>query len=406
MIAMAREQDLMSTHKNRKVLVVGGGIAGMAFATAAGRQGMNVDVVELDPRVVGVGIVLSGSTLRALETLGLAHECVRLGWAVPSLRLYDGDGKFLADNPMPQIASADLPASCALPRRTLADIFAKQASCFGVRVTNGVTVEECHLQKDSVLVRLSNGERAEYDLLVGADGMYSRVRELMFEGAMSPSHAGQGGWRFMTPRHAEVDSMLFFARDELKAGFVPLNNDWMYLLSTVTDQTKGRIDPARSPEIYHDILKVFKAPLVCEIRDRLRSAEPRTVLWRPFETLLVEPPWHRGNVILIGDAAHSMTPHLSSGGGMAIEDAVVLNQVLAHAGPVEPLLEKFTRLRIERVRQIYEISLAICGEERSPTPSVERIFSWTMRGYNALAAPFLDETATRRDGAEEAAVSV
>ena len=207
----------MTSMGTRRTLVVGGGIAGMSFAIAARRQGVDVDVVEIEPRVVGVGIFLTGSTLRALDSIGLAHDCVRHGWAVPSLRLHTADGMLIADNPMPQIAAPDLPASCAIRRPTLAAIFAGAAERAGARVRVGITVEAIHDTGRTVQVRFSDGSSGDYDVLVGADGIYSQVRRLVFGSHLRPVHTGQGSWRFMTPRHPAVDRMLFFASEDRKS---------------------------------------------------------------------------------------------------------------------------------------------------------------------------------------------
>lgn len=100
--------------------------------------------------------------------------------------------------------------------------------------------------------------------------------------------------------------------------------------------------------------------------------------------------WYQGRVVLIGDAAHSVSPHISSGGGMAIEDAVALAAHLACDASIEVLLERFYAQRVDRVRRVYEVSLGICREECSADPWTDRIYELTMQGYNELAKPFMD----------------
>ena len=99
---------------------------------------------------------------------------------------------------------------------------------------------------------------------------------------------------------------------------------------------------------------------------------PEKVIWRPFENTLVPSPWYRGRVILIGDAAHTMTPHLTAGGGMAIEDAVILGgspcASTDHAGRLANFMER----RFERVRAACDISLEICKLEQAPEPDVAK----------------------------------
>jgi 2-polyprenyl-6-methoxyphenol hydroxylase-like FAD-dependent oxidoreductase len=374
----------------RKVLVVGGGIAGMSFAVAAQRRGIEINVVELERNVLGVGIFLTGSTLRSLDGIGLARQCVREGWPAASLRFFDGAGNYLGESPFPLIASPDLPRATGIPRPKLARILDTAAKEAGVSVRLGLTVDAIEQDENGVDVFFSDGTTGRYHAVVGADGIYSRVRDLVFNTALRPKHASQGGWRFMTPRHPEVDGMMLYNVGDLKAGFVPLDGDWMYLLCTMADPDKIRIGPGEGPALFRRVLEPFTAPLVQEMSERMRTADPATVMWRPFETLLMNDGWSRGRVVLIGDAAHSMTPHLSSGGGMAIEDAVILAGYLSGDMPVAEALCAFYARRIERVRKIQGISMEICKEELLPNPSRNRIYDLTAEGYDALAIDFAD----------------
>ena len=374
----------------RRVLVVGGGIAGLSFAVAARRAGMRVDVAELESKVVGVGIFLTGSTLRALDSIGVAHRCADEGWPVPSIYLYDGAGNFVGDSPLPKVAADDLPISAGIRRPALARVLSDAAEAAGADIRLGLTVDEIAQDADGVSVLFSDGRRGRYDILVGADGIYSHVRRLVFESGLKPFPVGQGGWRFMTPRHPDVDRLMLYSQGSQKAGFIPLDKDWMYVLCTSPDPDKAWIDPLQAPTIFREVLEGFEAPLIQEMRERLLTADPAMVWWRPFESLLLEDGWSNGRVVVIGDAAHSMTPHLTSGGGMAIEDAVILATHLADDRPVEQALQTFYDQRIERVRTIQNISLEICREEISANPSRDKIFGLTTQGYDALAAPFMD----------------
>ena len=381
-----------------KILVVGGGIAGLSFATAAGQKGCDVEVAELDPRVEGMGIFLTGSTLRALDAIGTAGACVKNGWPAETLQLFDGAGAFVGESPLPRVASADLPVSAGIRRRSLARILDAAAEDAGARVRTGLTVDAISQDDMGCEVRFSDGTTGVYDVIVGADGIYSRVRELVFGSNLTPRHMGQGGWRFMTPRHPDVQGLVLYAAGGLKVGLVPLDDEWMYLFCTMADPNRERIRAAEAPERLFRLLQAFTAPLVVEMRERLRTIDPGAVLWRPFEALLVEEPWNRGRIVLIGDAAHSITPHLSSGGGLAIEDAMVLADHLARHVPVSQALAEFYDDRINRVRTVYDISLQICREEICNAPSAQRIYDLTAQGYGALGASFSGESATAKAG--------
>jgi 2-polyprenyl-6-methoxyphenol hydroxylase-like FAD-dependent oxidoreductase len=98
--------------------------------------------------------------------------------------------------------------------------------------------------------------------------------------------------------------------------------------------------------------------------------------YRPLEKLLLDPPWHRGRVVLIGDAAHATTPHVGYGAGLAVEDAVVLAELLRQPAPLDQVLEQFVKRRYERCRTVVEGSVRL-GElemERAPAEIHRKTF--------------------------------
>jgi 2-polyprenyl-6-methoxyphenol hydroxylase-like FAD-dependent oxidoreductase len=114
----------------------------------------------------------------------------------------------------------------------------------------------------------------------------------------------------------------------------------------------------------------------------------RHISFRPIDHVVLPAPWHQGRVVLLGDAAHALTPQLTSGGGMAIEDAVVLCEELDAHTDVEAALDAYGTRRAGRVRPIYEHSLAICKAEQDPAIPDEQTVGIMMNGYALLAQPF------------------
>src|SRR5205823_12441722 len=108
-------------------------------------------------------------------------------------------------------------------------------------------------------------------------------------------------------------------------------------------------------------LAPFGGP-VAEVRDRDITPSSEIVL-RPFETLLMPPPWYRGRVVLIGDAAHSMTAHIAQGAAMAVEDAIVLAEELASKPTLLQALDGYMERRYERCKTLVEISTTLCKGE-------------------------------------------
>jgi 2-polyprenyl-6-methoxyphenol hydroxylase-like FAD-dependent oxidoreductase len=262
----------------------------------------------------------------------------------------------------------------------------KTAEANGASIRSGLTVADLHGDASGVDVQFTDGSSGRYDLVVGADGVFSSIRKRVFGEAHEPIYVGQGVYRFMTERDPAIDQIHVFVGPKLKAGFIPLSKNSMYLFTTMSYAPNTRIDESKTHLILKEALKDFTAPIVAEVRERMNTSEK--VIWRPFENTLVPSPWYRGRVVLIGDAAHTMTPHLTAGGGMAIEDAVILAEALGQDGPLPGRLSEFMERRFERVRTACDISLAICKLEQMPEPDVGQIYALTGKGYALLGENF------------------
>jgi 2-polyprenyl-6-methoxyphenol hydroxylase-like FAD-dependent oxidoreductase len=337
------------------VLVVGGGIGGLSTTLALRAQGFDVDVVERDPEwgVYGVGIIQPGNALRALDTLGLAQACVEAGHPIRGDRTWLADGQTeIAAHDWPPLVP-HLPPGNGVTRPKLHEILTSRTLASGADVRTGVTFTEIDSGEDHVEVTFTDGERRSYDLVIGADGLYSKVRERIFGAERGPRFTGQVCWRYNLPRLEGLEEIWMFFGPDGSAGFVPLGQDLMYILTIETPmaEQKAAIDREGAAAVYRRRLAPFAGP-VAEVRDLI--VDDDAVVLRPIENIIVPPPWHRGRVVLIGDAAHGATPHCGQGAAQAIEDAIVLAEELMKDVPVTRALEAFTARRYERCRLIVE----------------------------------------------------
>ena len=120
---------------------------------------------------------------------------------------------------------------------------------------------------------------------------------------------------------------------------------------------------------------------------RAHVTDPRKVDYRPMNAFLLPPPWHRGRVLLIGDAAHTTTPHLATGAGIAIEDAVVLAELMAGDLPAPELLDRFMTRRFERCRLVVETAVKLGEMEKDTTIPIQAHFDLMTATFRKLAEP-------------------
>jgi 2-polyprenyl-6-methoxyphenol hydroxylase-like FAD-dependent oxidoreductase len=151
----------------------------------------------------------------------------------------------------------------------------------------------------------------------------------------------------------------------VKAGVVPVSRDEMYLFLLQHVPGNPRIPEAEWPWRLAEQLRGFGG-ILGEIRDGLGAASQ--INYRPLEKLLVPAPWHRGRVLLIGDAAHATTPHLASGAGLAIEDALVLAELLQLELPLDQTFARFIARRFERCRMVVQNSARLGELEMAHSP--------------------------------------
>jgi 2-polyprenyl-6-methoxyphenol hydroxylase-like FAD-dependent oxidoreductase len=340
----------------QRILVIGGGFSGMSAAIELRKLGAEVDLVEIDPewRNYGAGISLGGATLRAFRSLGVLDAFLERGSAQDGVSIRLPHGPQVAQLPTPRIAGPDVPGGGAIMRPVLAQILADATRAAGTRVHLGCTFSTIEQDADGVDVSFTDGRRERYDLVVGADGLYSKVRQALFPDAPKPRYSGQGVWRAVVPRPPEIETATMWIGPKVKPGVNPVSKTHMYLFITEPRPVNEHLDPSSFVERVRALLADFPAPELQAIRAGLGADS--MIVYRPLEGLLVPQPWSSGRVALIGDAVHATTPHLASGACIGIEDAIVLAEEVARQADLAPALAAFGERRWERCRMVVENS--------------------------------------------------
>ncbi len=341
-----------------KALVIGGGIGGLVAARALRQQGVAVDLIEREAEwtVYGVGIIQPNNALRALDRVGLADRCVAAGGAFAGWRIHDVNGQVLVDAPGPNDAAPHLPANNGITRPRLHEILIDGAREVGVAIRLGVTALSIDDDGVGVTVAFSDGSSGRYDFVIGYDGSYSQTRAHLFGDGLEPQFTGQGVWRYNLPRPASVDTAGVFFGPDTKVGLVPLSPSLMYMFVVTAERDNRWFEGATLAEEMRARIAAYGG-LIAELRELIQDSD--NVVYRPMLNGLVEGPWHRGRVIILGDAAHTTTPHLAQGAAMAIEDAVLFAELVGRGGPIETILEEFMARRLERARYVVDCSTKI-----------------------------------------------
>lgn len=369
----------------RRILIIGGGFSGMSAAIELRRLGAEVDLVEIDPgwRNYGAGISLGGATLRAFRQLGILEAFLREGNAADGVEIRRPDGVLVATLPTPRIAGPDVPGGGAIMRPVLARILAEATRAAGTQVRLGCTFTAIEQDDEGVDVTFTDGERRRYDLVVGADGLYSKTRQALFPDAPKPGYSGQAVWRAVLPRPAAVGTAIMWQADN-KPGLNPVSATEMYLFVTERRAVNQHVDPATFAPQLRALLDGFDDPLLRQVRDSI--GPDSQIIFRPLEGMLMPRPWSKGRVVLIGDTVHATTPHLASGACIGIEDALVLADELSKVVTVPAALQAFQDRRWERCRMVVENSRRL-GEIEMEGGSKEEHAQIMRDSLMALAQP-------------------
>lgn len=329
---------------NRTVVIAGGGIGGLTLGVALRRAGLSVRIFERAPalRPVGAGITMQTNALLAFRTIGLDTAVAAAGHVMQRGSILDSRGRSLGTMLVSEMAQELGAPMIAIHRARLQEVL--QEALGPESLTLGVKVVGFREEPEGVVVRLSDGTEARGDLLVGADGLRSTVRaQLLNDG--EPRYAGYTSWRGVceVPGLADPSTTSETWGQGLRFGIVPLDQERTYWFATA-NLPAGGID---APDAHGELLSRFSGwhpPIRALIENTPASAIVRTDIHD-------RPPvrhWARGRVVLIGDAAHPMTPNMGQGGGQAVEDAVVLARCLATEKELPAALSRCEALRLPR----------------------------------------------------------
>jgi FAD-dependent urate hydroxylase len=341
-----------------KALVIGGGIAGPVTAMALQKAGIDAAVYEAYDRTAdGVGAFLSLAVngLRVLETLDLGDMVGSLGFDTPRMVLFNGKGRRLGEVRAGG-RLADGTVTRTVRRSDLYVALRDETVRRGVPVEYGKRLVDAVTTGDGVAARFADGTEATGDLLVGADGLQSRTRTIVDPAAPAPRYLGllnTGGYarRVTVDSEPGVMNMIFGKRCFFCHFLSPEGDVWWFANPVRADEpSREALYEITAEEWRESLVDLFRED-VTPAADIIRATPHILPPWGTYDLPSV-PTWHRGRMIIVGDAAHAASPASGQGASMALEDAVMLARCLRDVPDITEAFETHERLRRERVERV------------------------------------------------------
>jgi 2-polyprenyl-6-methoxyphenol hydroxylase-like FAD-dependent oxidoreductase len=339
----------LSLHK-LNIGIVGGGIGGVAAAVALGRAGIDATVYEraAELREVGAGMMLWPNATRVLRQLGLLETVAASSGRNRHFLVRASAGAILMDI---ALGHFDVPALCTR-RSDLLDALISALPAERVRL--GCDFEHFERKKHAVEVHFAGGFRAEHDILIGADGIRSRVRSQLL-GAHEPLFRGYTVWRGLarlTGARPSGSNSETWGRGK-RFGILNTGGDRFTWYATANTDP-AHVDSSEGRQ--RELLRMF-AGWHEPVENLIEATEEVNILKNGAYDLAPLKRWGHGRVMLLGDAAHPCTPNLGLGGCMALEDALVLAKSFCKEATPESALRRYESLRRKRTRHVQQRSL-------------------------------------------------
>jgi 2-polyprenyl-6-methoxyphenol hydroxylase-like FAD-dependent oxidoreductase len=343
-----------------RAVVIGAGIVGLTTGLALRRAGIEVVICEHAPeiRAAGAGLGLWANALAVFDGLGIGEQVRAIG--KPSeMYFHDPSGRLLDT---PEFGAEDH-RYLLVHRAKLNDLLADAVGHENIRLGTGFREYEEHA--GHVTVRVSDGGSEEADVLVGADGTYSAVRAQLVPGTPAQEHPGHHAWRAVIPAAGITvpGNRLILGTDGCRGGYVRTHDGSVYWL--VNQFTSPPLTGTRKLQALRRARHLEEDGPDRILTELIAATPEELILHNQIMLVPPLPHWVSARVVLAGDAAHAMSPHITAGATLGIEDAALLGRLLGPTSDVPAALATYQAGQIPRYARVADLSANV---EHSPTP--------------------------------------
>jgi len=361
---------------SKKVLVIGGGIAGPAAAMFFKKIGYEVEVYEARNEQEGdegLFLNIARNGLNVLDELGIAKQLQNDGIKMHAMEFKNGKGKILGT-----IGSQDGEAQgYTIKRNDLHRLLIEQAKESGIPIYFEKRLVQINMGDRDVSVHFADGTFAKGDFLIGCDGIHSMTRNLLMPNAEKPSYTGLisfGGYASLDtiPYKQGFQHMVFGKKAFF--GYIVKNNGEIYWFGNVNyPGTPTRKELERIPqEQWRNLLETLYRDDIYPVMEIIRATNGKIGVY-PIYDMLTQPRWFYKRAIFIGDAIHATSPNAGQGASLALEDAMALAMFVRDIEDLESAFSKFQQFRKERVEKIVQYSRRI-GQRKYATNPIQVFF--------------------------------
>jgi 2-polyprenyl-6-methoxyphenol hydroxylase-like FAD-dependent oxidoreductase len=336
-------------------LIVGGGIAGAAAAIALQQVGVEPVIYEAraeGPEQIGAFLTVATNGIDALRALGAAGPVLERGFATPMIVLRSTTGKLLGPV-LTGVPLADGTVSQTIKRADLYAALAGEVIGRGVRIEYGKKLIDAQPEGDRVRATFADGSEAVGEMLIGADGVHSAVRGII-DPAVRPRYEGllsTGGYARGVNVATPVGSYEMIFGKRAFFGYVRAPTDEVWWFANLPEREERSVTERRDSES-------LRGHLVQAFADdagpagELVLGTPELANLVPLHTIPSLSCWHRGPILLIGDAAHAPSPTSGQGASLSIEDAAELAWAIRRSDSIRAAMTRFEASRRQRVERI------------------------------------------------------